>query len=627
MDVMLDLSSLRLEDHPRLDNMPLDILLIIFSYLNTARAIASIGAACKRLRGVVQASGWRIFVRAHFESMSLPKDIKDQEEWSSWARKLTSHSRSWERRQFSVESFGAPVKKPPRDAHGTGPRLRFQTVPPHIMVAATSTFEEGFEKETVAWGAGEDIVVRWRKLSHSVTKSEAWMATEGPSLGFKSGKDDVTAISILASSGSDTNILVGRASGHLQVLSTNRIKPAQVVASLQPAMADGTTTCEQKDIQAFDVNISGDTAAVITKDSTLIYSLDHVSTSTDNVVTAVQPIEALGLRGMQDSQQFRSLRTIKFMSNGDMALGLTSSPEPLRYLTRTPTGLVMLNAMKLRPSNRCTQSYIHDTQDLQTVRDLLPVNAMSAASGSGNVILGSYDDSTVRLQDLRTPCHYDTIYQDHFEVLTPVGPLTSYGMERFIAGSARTASLKIFDFRWTKPYHYTDALPCDRVSLAPTPRPPTMVAAPSFLDHRKCNHLLGRLCRCHALAKTDFYRPNCNVYLPVSYQLVSPIYSLAKSSELSATVYAGMTGELIALSTRDQGERLGKGMNTQRRMGQDRAGYVYRESLISIIETGDGIALNDISKSQRVPEIRKQKVNHSRPPYGRSMFRLDSCLV
>lgn len=628
---MLDMRSLRLEDEQSgIADVPLDILLIIFSYLNTARSVASLAATCKKLHSVVQANGWRIFVRTHFESLSLPQDIKD-EAWIGWARHLTSQSRSWDRRAFTAASFVAPVKQPPRGARGgTAPRLRFQTVPPHIVVDASSTFEGGAERETVAWGAGEDVVVRRRYLGPSASSLEAWMATEGASLGFKSGKDDVTALSILQDSDSGVNLLLGRASGHLQVLSMDHTKPGQVLASLQPASADGSPPFEQKDIQAFDTSYR-DSALVITKENLFIYPLNNTSLGTDqsndSSNTIVEPNEAINLRLMPDSRQFRSLRAITSMGNGDIALGMTSSPQPLRYFKKTPTGLELINAAKLRPSNRCTQSYIHDDGHLQTVRSLLPVNCSSVLGGSGHVVLGSYDDGTIRLQDLRSPSSIDTIYQDHFEVLTPVGPLVSHGMERFIAGSARTSTLKFFDFRWTKSYHYTDALPCDKTPLAPTPRAPTMVPFPSFPDVVSCDHRLGRSCKCHALARTDFYRPNCNVYLPANKQSASPIYSLARASDLSSTVYAGMAGELVSLRLRDQADPRDQGISAGRREWRDRAGYGYHESFVSIIETGDGIALNDISKSHRVPEIRKQSYRH--PPHvgiGK-MYRLDDLLM
>lgn len=641
----LDLSALSLEATARLENLPLDILLIVFSYLDTARSVASLGRTCRKLHSVVRADGWRIFVRSHFGTLSLPQDVAD-DDWMECSRRLTCHWRSWDRRAFSVASFVSPTRKQPRhnhnaQAHGHGQHgPRAQTIPPHIVVAANSRFEGRLEEETVAWGAGEDVVVRSRLLGHDAPSSESWLAMEGAARGFKSGKDDVTAISILDDEDAGSSLLVGRASGHLHLMSARQADFGRTIASFCPEVSaetseeddDDDAVIEQRDLQDFDINERRDTVAVVTKDNALLYSLSNIppASTTDNDTSeiSIQPSEALDIRNMEGSRQFRLLRTVSFMGNGDLVLGMTGSPEPLRYLTRTPTGLEIINAPKLRPSHRCSETYIYSDRDLQSVRGLLPISASSVAGGSGNVVLSSFDDGTIRLQDLRSPSAVDTIYQDHFEVMTPAGPLLSHGLERFVAGSARTSSLKVFDFRWTAAgYDYTAALPCSTTPLEPLPRPPTLVSPPTFSSAHACDHRHGLLCNRHALARTDFYRPNCNLYLPVINQYASPIYSLAKPSDLSANIYAGLAGQLVRVGLRDRGEGSGENLAERARAKRDRAGYSYHESAVSIIETGDGLALGDVSKSQRVPEIRKQSATPVMPRAMEGKYRLDTLLL
>jgi hypothetical protein len=665
----LDLSSLSLEAHARLENLPLDILLIIFSHLNTAKSVASLGRSCKKLHHVVGADGWRTFVRSHFKSLALPQQQQevvataeegggadDQEIcwWRDCAKQLTCQARSWDRRAFSVASNVAPTKRqqqPNNPRHGArgggghgqhqhhgGPRVG-QTIPPHIVVTAHSRFQGKRELETVAWGAGEDVVLRSRVLGHDWVGSESWLAMEGARMDFRSGRDDVTAISILDDDNADADqksLLVGRASGHLHLTSAREADFGRSIASFCPRVAEegDVATVQQKDLLDFAVNEKKDSVAVVTKDNALLYPLNDLPVPSsndddnDSPDIVVEPSESLDMRNMDGSRQFRLLRTVKFMGNGDLVVGMTGSPEPLRYITRTPTGLEMLNAPKLRPSARCSESYIYNDHDLQSVRGILPISASSVAGGHGSVALSSYDDGTIRLQDLRSSSAVDTIYQDHFEVMTPVGPLLSHGLERFIAGSARTPSLKIFDFRWTKGYNYTEALPCSERPLEPLPKPPTMVECPGSVATRKCNHRLGISCNRHALARTDFYRPNCNLYLPVINQYASPIYSLAKASDLSSTIYAGMAGQLVSVvlggnTSFEASIFAGEQHNSIR----ERHGYSFHKTSTSIIETGDGLALNDISKSSRVPEIRKQSRAPSRPIAKAGKYRLDLHLV
>jgi hypothetical protein len=497
-----------------------------------------------------------------------------------------------------------------------------QTFPPHILVDASSKFLGGHvEQETVAWGAGEDVVVRWRELRHSSLVQEKWGTFEGAATGFQSGTDDVMAISILDGAAANPALLVGRASGYMQLSSISPDHFGHSIAWFQPLPNEGNST-EQKEIQHFDTSVSQNTIAVVTKDNLFFYPLVDAQPSPSREELVIGPTESIDVRSMQNSQEFRVLREAKFMGNGDLALGMTSSPAPLRYLTRTPAETVITNAAKMQPSSRCTESYVYADGRPQTLRSILPVNKASIAGGSGTVVLSSYDDGTIRLQDIRSSSAVDTTYQDHFEVTTPVGPLVSYGMERFVVGSARTAILQIFDFRWPKKYYYTAALPCSKSPLGPTPKPLTWMSPPQYPETARCSHLTGQSCRLHALARTNFYRPNCNLYLPTIHQASSPVYSLAKSSDRSPVIYAGLAGELVKVSLRDQEQDLRESSFMQRIGKKNRCGYGYKECLTSIVETSDGIALSDISKSQRVPTVYKQ-----RGVLGQQFGRLDETLT
>jgi hypothetical protein len=189
-------------------------------------------------------------------------------------------------------------------------------------------------------------------------------------------------------------------------------------------------------------------------------------------------------------------------------------------------------------------------------------------------------------------------------VTTPVGPLVSYGIERFIVGSARDPILKIFDFRWPKKYYYTEVLPFSKDPLGPTPKPLTWISSP---ERERCCHMSGRSCTLHALARTNFYRPNCNVYLPVISQTTSPIYSLSKPSNMSSVVYAGLAGELVRTSLIDRDADTQESSFMKSMSNKDRCGYGYQDALNSIVETSDGVALSDISKSQRLPLVYEQR--------------------
>ncbi|ODA79765.1 hypothetical protein RJ55_05359 [Drechmeria coniospora] len=644
------LAELRLRDPPGLQDLEPAIWAIIFSFLDSAQTVARIATTCRTLDAVARAQGWSCFVRSRFATLALPKRLSD-EEWAALARKLTSQSAAWDRRAFSVTSLVPPVQprgddqshgrgrgrgargQRRRGRGGAGPSSR-QTFPAHVVVDAASQWQGTTEEEMVAWGLGEDVIIRSRKLTRSILQAETWVSLPGAEAGFRGGEDDVTAISILDSTAPQPGLLVGRANGFLHLLSTERNDVGRPLACFQPVHRDGASVVDQRDVRHVDTNKAQDAIVVATKGDVLFYPLAPSrwpvvdgGPALDTPDVVVEPTETLSLRRMQHSHDFRFLREAKFMSNGDVALCMTGTTQPLRYLTRTPSGTVLTNAHKLQPSKRCAESYILGENTFQTARSLLPVNTASAIGCSGNTILSSYDDGTVRLQDLRSPSPIDAIFQDHFELTTPVGPLLSYGAERFIAGSARMPILKIFDYRWTRPYSYTDALACSQTELGPTPKALTGIPPPRPSGYSACCHLSGRHCGLHSLARTDYYRPNCNLYLPVVYPAVTPLYCLAKSSDTASTVYAGVTAELLTISLRDSVADMREHFCIQKMGDKTRCGYRYHASLTSLVETGDGIALGDITKSNRLPLLFKQKSDVLPPSAAGELRRLDHALL
>lgn len=625
----LDFASLQLNDKPRLETLSPAVARIIFSYFTSAKSVAAFGQTCRALQAQVRAHGWREFVKAQFPTLDIPRGVSDQE-YYRLAKTLTFQSKAWDRRAFTVTS----VTPPAQYAHDDNPRgggrgrLQNQTFPAHAVVDAASQFKGNSEQETVAWGLGEDVMVRLRDLRHGSLHSEQWATLPGDLSGFKAGDDDTSTISIVQGPGMAPSVLIGRASGYLHLVSIDKTDFGRPIAWFQPDWNDPSATV-QTSIQHFDVNSSQDTVAAISKDSLFFYKLQQTlpfkGQDNSSCDMLVHPTESIAVGDLPSSRDFRFLKEAKFLPNGDVALCMTNSAEALRYLTRTPAGSVMTNAAKLLPSSRCSSTYAFSSDEPMSARSILPVDSSSLAGGSSSTLLASFNDGTVRLQDLRTPSAVDTIYQDHLELTTAVGPLVSYGMERFIVGSARLPILKVFDFRWTKTYSYIDALDCAAEPMDPMPKSLTATELPSYTPRSPCCHMAGLLCSRHGLARNDFYRPNCNIYVPFYGRNDSPIYSLAKSSDRASSVYAGLTGQLLKLSLKDEvaDERESAFMKHMNKA--NRFGYDFRQSLTSIVETGNGIALDDISDSKRLPVMFKQKEPIAKGP--RNVHRLDDAYM
>ncbi len=594
---------------PKLDTLPADILLIVVGYLDTASSVARLAAACKPLHQLVSAGGWRIFVRSCFPSLTLPASSAD-DAWADLARVLTAQSRDWDRRAFVVHSLWPRGTRRPNALISQAS----QSIPGNIIVDAHLR-DCG---ELVVWGCGEDVVARIRRMDRrdrATVVSENWHCCKGSDNGFVAGKDDTTGISILKTSPFGENeglgVVVGRANGDLRLLSVDDSIFGRTLMQFRPSPA---SSARQHEIQAIDVDNESNILVASTRESVWLYPVrNHGQAQSDDAEAPyINPITAISLKDSQQSSSFDFIRSTKTFNKGTIAVALNRSLDPIRVLNVTPTGLEISAPARI-------PDYMGSSP--RTVRALLPVDVRSVASGNGNVLLSSWDDGTIRLQDLRTPSPVDRVYQDNFEVATPINALISHGLERFVAGSAYSHMLKVFDFRWARGYYHTDSLPCTSRSPYPTPRPPTIVDEPKYDTNQPlCNHILGRLCRWHALSRHDFYRPNCNIYLPFRTYASSPIYSLAKPSDVSPTIYAGLSGQLVEFTL--------KSGTHSASVPSANPLYARQTGKVAILETGDGSAISDISKCQRIPEIRRQSFSNNEGSgiTARKRHRLDEAL-
>ncbi|KAH8160438.1 hypothetical protein CIB48_g7799 [Xylaria polymorpha] len=601
-------------DSSKLDTLPTDILLIILGYLDTARSVAHLAAVSRGLHQLISAEGWRIFVKSCFSSLTLPTNNSD-EDWAVLARLLTAQSRDWDRRAFVFHSLSPPETRRPhaRRSHVA------QSIPGNIIVDAHLQREGRFDEELVVWGSGEDVVARIRRSDRTRVVSESWHWHKGSESSFVSGKDDTTAISIVKSDSlwgqEGKGVVVGRANGDLRLLSIGESSPSRTLMHFRPSASSSVV---QHEIRAVDIHSDSGVMTAGTRESIWLYSVqDRDRTRSNDVAESryIDPVAAVSLKDSQKSSSFDFIRSMKMLNKETIAVALNRSFDPIRILNVIPTGL----ESSTPPGILNKHPYIDSSP--RTVRALLPVDVRSVASGGGNVFLSSWDDGTIRLQDLRSPSPVDRIYQDNFEVVTPINALISHGLERFVAGSAYSPMLKVFDFRWARGYYHTDSLPCTSASPYPTPRPPTIVNEPEYHDDRLlCNHILGRLCRWHALSRHNFYRPNCNIYLPFRNYASSPIYSLAKPLDISPTIYAGLSGLLVEF-------KLKSGIDGAQVPNASPL-YTRHRGIVAILETGDGSEISDISKCQRVPEIRRQSFSNTEHDniWARRQHRLEEAL-
>ncbi|KAI1091097.1 hypothetical protein F5B19DRAFT_484127 [Rostrohypoxylon terebratum] len=591
------------DEPPSLLNLPADILYIIISYLDTAKSVAHLSATCKGLYHLVSERGWRIFVTQNFNTFTL-SEVTSGYEWKARARSLTSQSRDWDKRSFVVDAITPLVQQRWQLRTGTAR----QSIPSNIIVDAHHRHEGNDDQDFIFWGAGEDVFGILRHHKGPKVRTDETFSRMGELSGYHAGKDDVTCVSILKDSKynyGQTNgpqVAVGRANGRLQLLSIGTQdfgNPLLSFGDVNPLH----NTSVKTEIQALDINYKQGLLAAATKHRILNYSLDkdrqtiHNATTKDHGATDhIYVDDFFDLKGNQaDVGSFDFIRSAKFVNDNTLAVGLNKGPQPLQYLEYTPTGMVVSHLTKTK-----VQDTTYDDR-LQTVRAILPVDTSSITSKGGNAVLTSWDDGTVRLQDLRTPSPTDTIFQDNFEITTPINALLTRGLERFIAGSAHNSTLKVFDYRWPKRYYHTEGLPCGNDAPYPAPRSLSVVKVPTFISNRTtCDHVAGLRCRWHTLSRHDFYRPNFNMWLPVFRRRHnSPVYSLASPSDISPMIIAGLSGIIVEVTPKSS-----TWPATRPYLWSTKDSVVKRRGeMVALIETGSGFEVDDVANVQRMPIV------------------------
>ncbi|KAK3349924.1 hypothetical protein B0T25DRAFT_549234 [Lasiosphaeria hispida] len=568
-----------------LSDLPDDVLRLILANLESARDLWALALSCYRLHRFVDDDGWRVFVRTRFRSLSIPiprsqsesgKEVDTSEKASSsssdgsksrpqkgrpsyreLAESLTWQSRCWDRRALRFQALqpgakprerGAP---PPRHPRGS----RFQPV-------VDAYLDPDTREEMVIWGAGEDVVARYRQPGATATTEVTWAGSDGKDFGFKAGYDDVRALSIVkgqARYDGCRSFLTGRDNGELALLSAEPVRFGERLVQFRPAPAvvdgeevdeDAEESVEQETINSLDVLRDGpkNLIAAATKSSVLVYGLPEDDAAEANPLTIYDLRRDIFPSGTQ-------LCRATWMGQGEtIALALRGCNDPLRYLSITPTGWTHHTAAK----NANIEQKFDITYGNVCPNSLQPVRPHASSKGGPSLLLSAWRDGTCRLQDLRTPSAFDAVYQDNIDPWSDSEVLMTYGTERFISGGMNGETIKIFDFRWTKDYYHTSGLSC--LGATPFPEPPQPFqkrppgsdwTTPTASRRALCDHMAGLSCRWHEFSRDIYFRPNVSFFLSKALPDRGPntgvggVWSLAKASDYSPNFYVGITGGIL----------------------------------------------------------------------------------
>ncbi|RNJ58320.1 hypothetical protein D7B24_004772 [Verticillium nonalfalfae] len=557
--------------HTSLAALPTDILLDIIGHLATAAPVARLAQTSKALHALVADAGWKAFLRHAFPT--LPQHHRDdapaQPSWATLARALTASARLRDRHAYvpGVYTDARAASGNFLDGYAAAHAHPFSPCVDARLVHAGT-------QELVVWGAGEDLVGRFRHVSASAGAgdstdgrgAEAWFRLDGKTAGHRPVGGDVTAVKVGAPRGR-LGLFVGRASGVLELVSAEagaddagRVIAAFDVPRGAPQGASWGSVGFVDLFPGDAMLVSGDRARLG------VYRLpdEHGDHGRDHGHghdrQQQQPAATYSFPGPGGTAAPRFLHAAKPLSDTTLACALGGDDEPLRLLTLTPAGsLVPLSTGKPRrllsklPSGGGTDSSSGSRQT--TVRALEVL--------SPNVLLSAWDDGAVRLTDLRSPRAADALFRDRaYQPDEPLSSLLAWGGERFVAGSNEHAHLKVFDVR--RPgvgYAYAEAAaPCRAWGPVPAPAAVSVTSATSATTSAagrgaRCHALSGRRCGFHACVRHALYRPSSVVILqprPAARTRPARVHALAKAGDASGSFYVGLPGAVAEMRLGEQ---------------------------------------------------------------------------
>ncbi|KAL2135098.1 hypothetical protein VTI74DRAFT_9808 [Chaetomium olivicolor] len=587
----------------RLPELPDDILFVVFAHLESARDLRALAISCRRFEKLIISDGWRTFVKNRFPSLTIPSPATGSHTWQQLAESTTWQSRAWERRSLQFQVLF------PHDGSNRNARTFPSRNGGLFMSVVDAHFNPATKEELVVWGAGEDIVARYRqRQGRGKASRTSWCRIDGKELGLSVGYDDVKTIKIIER-GNGRAIIAGRHNGQLSLLSAEPDSFGECIARFRPIPDDTTQKSELETINSLDILDIGSNGllAAATKSTLRIYSLPQGD------VVETEPLAAYNLRESDVISSSERLGSARWMQQGEsMALAVMGSKDALRYLSITPSGWSHHVAAK---SERVEREFDVKYDRTISPNSLEPVYMHSGARRDTSLLLSSWKDGTIRLQDLRTPSPFDAIYQDNVDPWSNAETLMAYGTERFIAGAASGPTVQIFDFRWTKGYYHTSGLPCLDRSPFPRPSQPFMTAPNDLPTGRAhCDHTKGQRCHWHQLSRGLYFRPNAKCYLSDSLRTYRPnsVWSLARASDISPNFYIGISGGVIEATLEQTPETYPPtqptvdpnfGFEDWRSVAKPACGYKAKMLLPSLMETGDGYSFKGNDRSILLPGL------------------------
>ncbi|PGH16977.1 hypothetical protein AJ79_01361 [Helicocarpus griseus UAMH5409] len=526
-----------------LSDLPSDIIYHIVTFLPTASCVNNVARTCKALYGIVSADDYRIFqafVQTRFASIDTPPF------WVDAARALTSRSRAFERKaiigRFVLTPHNARRIGHPRTVRTDHPTLGYRPVIDSYEVWCGNSWKD--RKEVLVWGAGADLNIRVTDLNrfgnssardsvdtragsagrrHSIAKSQegvTWAVFNN--LHGVNSWDDISGVHALpwtkGEPGSESeDVIFGRRNGSLVRMS---ISAGTGTTELKKRYVTGdSNNLEKTDLSEGPQRVL---AATLGRRSIAFFRADAEGDE-------VQPLDEL----KTTAHGFARHKCSRLLCDERIAIGSDGAIDKISVFDLAPDGVTKTRDIEM---DSFDDGGLGKKSQVHTIEPL-PVTAHTGGR-PGDLFLAGWEDSKIRLHDLRSPKPFVSSFIDTVDD-SPIYNIQPIGRDRFLVGSGVNATVKFFDMRMPNRYTYLDARPTPLSCPQQPNSTSTSHMSPKAYPRRDVSIFLSNRPPTHPSSRAPLFRDN------LRYR--GPIYTMSLPSPSSSSLYVGVEANVIRL--------------------------------------------------------------------------------
>ena len=387
--------------------LPVEIIIQIFAYFESAENFANLSCTCKALYLTVSKVGWKCYIKQRYPDIRVAGPY-----YSDAARGLTHLSEAWSRRavlgkRLEPSGYIFDLIKSANVSKWTKPLGQTMGFQAQIDSYEEPTGESwDARKEVIAYSAGSQLVIGIKDMGPAAHQVWEFSSARDRELEFdnfrhrnkwlvykphnvREGQDDILNVTLIKPHQTvngevdSFKAIIGKANGELSMIS---MLPEQTRNSKCYQRISFNTL--QNSIKAAHVSPSSNPllAASISSKTIAVYGLEAVS-SNHHASTQFDVINE-GKIAAANCIDSPGIKTIRFVSDENLAIGMVHDTAPKIFRLR-PDGPVEIPSSMVHDQRSLSENLKNVSDYRKGVSCIAPIPSSSFMSGGNQVFLSS----------------------------------------------------------------------------------------------------------------------------------------------------------------------------------------------------------------------------------------------